>query len=354
MSNVMHRSRSKRAIRAPASHGPDPNTDLVSVVIPARNEEESIRACLEAVLAQDYADLEVLVVDGDSDDRTRSIVEEIAHHDHRVRVLRDGARTIPTALNVGLEAARGRWLVRVDAHSTVPPTYVARAAEHLRSGRWGGVGGRKDAVGTTPTGRAIAAALGSPFGVGGSLYHHGTAMQTVEHVPFGAYPTALLKELGGWDERLLANEDFELDHRLRVGGHRLLFDPELTIAWRCRQSIPDLFRQYRRYGRGKAVVSLLHPRSLRPRHLAPPVFVALLAYVLLLRRTRASVILLGPYVAIVAAATASTGRNLEERDVRKWLPLVFPALHFGYGIGFWERLLSEVLRRIRARAGALP
>src|SRR5439155_11936815 len=158
------------------------------------------------------------------------------------------------------------------AHSASPPGYVEHAVELLRPGRWGGVGGRKDAVGHTAAGHAIAAVMASRFGVGNSVYHHGTASRTVDHVAFGSYPIARLRELGGWNERLVANEDFELDHRLRRKGFELLFDPSLRIAWDCRQSICDLFRQYRRYGRGKTDVARLHPQSMKPTHMLPPVF----------------------------------------------------------------------------------
>ena len=72
----------------------------------------------------------------------------------------------------------------------------------------GGVGGRKDGVGSTPAGRAIAAVMGSKFGVGNSKYHHSTEVEEVDHVPFGAYPVDVIRDLGGWDEDLVANEDF--------------------------------------------------------------------------------------------------------------------------------------------------
>jgi hypothetical protein len=88
----------------------------------------------------------------------------------------------------------------------------------------------------TAAGRAISAALGSPFGVGNSLYHCGTESRIVGHIPFGSYPVALVRDLGGWDERLIANEDYEFDYRLRQQGYELLFDPSLSISWVARQS----------------------------------------------------------------------------------------------------------------------
>lgn len=338
--------------RAPATQ-PDPGTGpldepLATVVIPARNEERAIAACLASVLASDERRLQVIVVDGASTDRTGAIVRSIAEADPRVELLFNENRIIPASLNLALAAARGRWFVRVDAHATVPPDYVSRAVRHLASGEWGAVGGRKDGVGSTPAGHAIAAAMSSPFGVGGSTYHHGTAPKEVEHVPFGAYPTELARAIGGWDERLRVNQDFEFDHRIRLAGHRILFDPELRIDWECRQAIGDLFRQYRRYGRGKAIVAALHPESVRPRHLVAPGFVAAVAATLLAapRRPVPAAALGAAYAGATAVATASTARRTP-RGARRWLPLSFVAMHVGWGLGFWEGVAHQVRHRRR-------
>ena len=318
--------------------------ELVTVVVPARNEETNLGHCLTSILGQDWRNLQVLVVDGASTDGTGAIVQSFARRDHRVELLVNPRGTIPASLNLALRAARGSWLIRVDAHASVPPDYVRRLVHHLESGDWGGVGGRKDGQGVTPAGRAIAAAMASPFGVGNSTYHHGRSVQTVDHIPFGAYPTALARELGGWDERLLANEDFEFDYRLRQHGRKLLFDPELKIGWQCRQSVPDLFHQYRRYGRGKADVARLHPASLQPRHLAAPGLLGswlggllLLPMLRLLAALPFAIYLLG-----LAFATAHTSRALDPR-ARRYLPAAFLAMHVGWGLGFWEGLARRRL-----------
>ncbi|HYT80400.1 MAG TPA: glycosyltransferase family 2 protein [Actinomycetota bacterium] len=328
---------------------PPTSDELITVVIPAKNEESFIGPCLDSVLAQDEPNLQVLVVDGASTDGTSQIVDEYMERDPRVELLHNPDSIIPTSLNLALEAARGRWLVRVDAHASIPSSYVRRVVAYLRTGEWGGVGGRKDGVGVTPAGRAIAVAMGSRFGVGNSTYHHGTRPQLVEHIPFGAYPTTLVRELGGWDERCVVNQDFEFDFRLRKNGHRLLFDPALAIDWHCRQSIPDLFRQYRRYGRGKALVSRLHPESIRPRHLAAPALVAYLAGAgaLALRRPGLAIASVSPYLVGLAAASAAAAPKLDDRSSRPWLPAAFAAMHLGWGIGFWEGLIGMLRPRSR-------
>lgn len=338
---------------ADASDGVDP---LVTVAIPARNEERSVTRCLESVLAQEERRLQVIVVDGGSSDRTSEIVASIAAKDPRVHVIHYGIASIPGALNTALREAVGRWFVRVDAHSTIPPNYVAKAVVRLETGRWGGVGGRKDAMGATPAGSAISAALSSRFGVGNSTYHYGTRRRVVDHVPFGAYATDTLRRMGGWDERLTANEDFELDYRLRRAGHRLLFDPDLRIAWRCRESIPDLFRQYVRYGAGKADVAVLHPASLQARHLAPPALVVLLAIAgaSTLVSPPVAIALAAPYGAALAISVVSTARRVSGPTAMALLPLAFVAMHLGWGLGFFKGLVAAATGRGPHDRGVAP
>ena len=326
-----------------------PDRELITVAIPVRNEEQFVGACLRSVLDQDEANLQVIVVDGASTDATARAVVEFALADPRVQLIHNPDRAIPRSLNLALRAARGRWFIRVDGHATIPPGYLSRIVTHLRTGRWGGVGGRKDGVGITSAGRAIAAAMSSPFGVGNSTYHYGARLQTVEHIPFGAYPTAVLRQVGGWDERLRVNQDFELDYRLRQRGYQLLFDPQVAIAWHCRQSLAEVFAQYLRYGAGKALVASIHPGSIRPRHLAAPLLVAALASgVAVSPWSPWPLAVVGTtYLAAVGLATMLTARPLPQWAARLRLPGAFVAMHLGWGIGFWHGMGRLIGRRIR-------
>ena len=331
------------------------NSDLVTVIIPARDEEAFIGPCLDAVLGQDEQQLQIIVVDGASTDRTAEVVRQYAERDARVELLTNPAGIIPVSLNLAVAAARAPWLVRIDAHATVPSNYVRVAVEHLRKGIWAGVGGRKDGQGVTAAGRAIAAVMASRFGVGNSTYHYANDVQEVEHVPFGAYATDVVRQLGGWDERLRVNQDFEFDYRLRRAGHRLLFDPTLTIRWHCRQTVPDLFRQYFRYGRGKVKVAALHHDSIRARHLAAPVLVVswAVALPLLFVFPWAALVLVLPYLGALVVASVVTMRPLD-RAARKYVPGAFVAMHLGWGLGslrgLWE-LRPTALRMRTQHAG---
>lgn len=340
----------------PTREPPDTSAqeDLVTVAIPARNESRSIEALLDSVRGQTHRRLQILVLDGCSDDDTADLVGRIAAEDDRVELVQNPDRVIPAAMNLALQHARGRWFVRIDAHCRVPADYVERVVAHLRTGRWGGVGGRKDGVGRTAQGRAIAAVMGSPFAQGNSVYHYGEQAQPVDHIPFGAYPTALVRELGGWSPTQLVNEDFEFDYRVRRAGHELLFDPDIRIDWECRQRVLDLFRQYRRYGAGKVQTLVAHPESVGLRHLAAPALVAALgAAVPLLarRRTRPlGALVVAPYAALVAVGTARTVGELPRGEDRAWVAPAFVALHLGWGLGFWQEALATAVGRGGARA----
>lgn len=317
-------------------------TPLVTVVIPCRNEEQAIAGCLDSVVSQTITDTEILVVDGGSSDRTREIILDHAGRDDRIRLLDNPKGIVPAALNVALDEAKGQWLVRIDAHSTVAYDYVERIVAHLETGV-GGAGGTKLGVGRTRTGKAISSAMSSRAGVGGSAYHHAQSVDFVDHIPFGAYPVELARRIGGWNENLSVNQDFEFDVRVRQAGHRLLLDPSIVIDWECRQTFEALFRQYRRYGRGKTRVVALHPSSIKARHLVAPAFVAALVAAVLPWRFRyiglARRLFAASYAAVVVSSGAKAGATLPIGD--RWrVSAALAVMHVGWGLGFWEGVLD--------------
>lgn len=109
---------------------PPANAPLISVCIPARNEERNIRVCVEAVLAQDYPNLEVIVLDDRSSDATPTILTDIAIRDSRLHSiigsdLPKGWAGKPHALFQASALARGEWLCFVDADTFLSPTTLS-------------------------------------------------------------------------------------------------------------------------------------------------------------------------------------------------------------------------------------
>ena len=319
---------------------------LVSVVVPMRNEEGSIASCLSSIEAQEYRPLEVLVIDGDSDDNSFAVAAAVGSRiDADVRILRNRKRTIPSALNVALAAARGQFLVRLDGHARMEPGYIAACVEHLETGDWAGVGGRKSAVASSSFGKAVARAFASRLGSGGSYYHFGTESREVEHVPFGAYPITIARKIGGWDESLLVNQDYEFDHRLRSTGGKILFTPEVQSLWYCRETIGALSYQYYRYGRGKAAVARLHPDSVKLRQLVPPLLPVTAAGGLVagLVTKRASVAAAVPLAYSCLMGVLGFQESRAKGDgfaIALRTPVAIGIMHWSWGIGFLRGLWS--------------
>lgn len=320
----------------------------VTVVIPARNEAASIARCLESVLEQEYRDIEVLVVDGMSDDGTDEIVQDVSRHDPRVRLVRNPEQSIAPALNLGLRQARGEVLVRVDAHSVIEPGYIARSVELLLADpALGGVGGVKLAEGEGRVGKSIAAAYGSRFSVGNSTYHFAEEPHLTDHVPFGVYWTHVARDLGGWDPGFPVNQDFEFDHRLQLAGWHLLLDPGIRVRWRCRSTFRGLFLQYRRYGRGKAAVMWAHPRSTRARHLVPTGFLATLLCLSAggSRARRGAVVAVVIYAMVDLVNGKIVSRRHNDRPAPHLVATASATMHAGYAVGVAEGLMTGGLLR---------
>ncbi|MDX2260963.1 MAG: glycosyltransferase family 2 protein [Gemmatimonadales bacterium] len=323
-------------------------TPLVTVVIPMRNEEAGIEACLASVLANrlPQGSFELLVLDGASDDRSPTIVDAMAARDPRLRRLANPKRLQAPAFNLGLAAARGRYLVRMDAHSLYADDYIAESVRLLEETGAENVGGVQRATGTTGLARAIAAAVSSKFAAGDAAYRNATTPRWTDTVYLGAWRTETLRRLGGMREDWAVNEDYEMNVRLRAAGGRIYLSPTIRSTYFVRASIPKLARQYTRYGFWKVRTLLAHPTSLRWRQLVAP------AFVLSLLATPITVALLGPlgathiglYLGANLLASMATAAKAGWRLLPA-LPIVFLTVHLAWGSGFLCGALYWPFRR---------
>lgn len=261
------------------SSTPGERLPRVSVIVPCYNEEATIGLLLEALANQTFParDMEVIIADGLSIDGTRDRVRSFQerHPDLKVRLMDNPRRTIPAALNLALRAAQGEIIVRLDAHSAPQADYIARCVGALESGLGDNVGGVWEIRPATQAwqARAIAVAAAHPLGVGDARYRYAKQPGLVDTVPFGAYRRSLAESLGGYDETLLTNEDYEFNVRLRRQGGKIWLDPSIRSVYFARPTLGALARQYWRYGYWKARMARRYPSSLRWRQVLPPLFV---------------------------------------------------------------------------------
>lgn len=324
----------------------------ISIIVPCYNEEATIGLLLDAIQQQTVAShqLEVVIADGLSLDRTREVIAafQSAHPNLPVQVMDNPCRTIPSGLNAAGAAARGEIIIRLDAHSIPIPQYSERCVAALECGKGSVVGGiwtiQPGASGFIAEGIAQAAA--HPLGVGDALYRLGAAEGPVDTVPFGAFRRSLFEQMGGFDESLLTNEDYEFNARVRQAGGVVWLDPAICSTYIARSSLPALARQYWRYGYWKLKMLQRHPGSLRWRQALPPMFVAsllgfgLLSFFLPLARLLLLAEILTYWVVLSAAGLQAAAR-LRAPLLFLGLPLAIATMHVSWGSGFLWSLFSR-------------
>ncbi|MEQ1786633.1 MAG: glycosyltransferase, partial [Acidimicrobiales bacterium] len=292
---------------------------LVSVVIPMLNEADDIAGCLAAVLDQDHPHdrLEVLVVDGGSSDASVAIAEGVLSATHLAgwQILTNDAGITPASLNLGLAAAAGAVLCRVDARTIVQPDHVSRCVEVLTTRPdVAVVGGSQvaEARGRDARSQGIARTLNNRLSMGGASYRSGGTSGPADTVYLGAFRTDELRASGGWDERFPTNQDFELNRRMGTIG-QVWFDAGIRSGYLPRAELGALYRQYVRFGRWKVRywrISGDAPLRRQRRLLALPVVPLLLALVVALRRP-AALVPLAAIGAVVLAGIDEAGSSAQ-------------------------------------------
>lgn len=305
----------------------------VSVVMPVRDEADRLGAAVAAVLDQDYPrPLELVIALAPSADATASVATDLAARDDRLVLVDNPAGGTAAGLNAAVAASTGDVVVRVDGHAELSDGYIRRAVTILQRTGADNVGGVQQAVGETPMQRAIAAAMTSRFGVGDARFHYGGEPGPVDTVYLGVFRRAALERVGGFDESLVRNQDYELNWRLRRTGGTVWFDPELAVRYHPRPTLAELADQYHQYGQWKRVVIQRDPASTRWRQLVAPLAVLANAVgVLLGLRWRPALLVPAVYVTAALAASCATTKDWRSR-VR--LPLVFATMHHAWGFGF--------------------
>jgi succinoglycan biosynthesis protein ExoA len=322
---------------------PDDAWPPVSVVMPVLNEEQHLHTAVSQVLSQDYpGELELVIALGASTDRTDQIAKEIAASDERIRLISNPLSITPAGLNAAIQESQHDIVVRVDGHGILSPGYIKRAVEVLRETGADNVGGTQAAKGETPFEQAVARAYTSPLGLGGGRYHVGGVAGPVDSVYLGVFRREILERLGGFDERFVRAQDWELNYRIRQAGGVVWFSPDLQVTYRPRKGLWPLAKQFFKTGQWRRMVLHTHPGTASFRYLAPPLALICCAGGLLGALTTVFTGVLwqllglavpGLYIAGVIAGSVLYGRELPAK-ARLWLPVVVATMHMTWGAGF--------------------
>ena len=311
------------------------------MIVPIRNEERYIAACLQSLLDQTYSSeaYEILVIEGRSSDRSRGIAEEFERRYGNVRCLDNPAAIAPAAMNIGIRNAAGEFIVRADGHNFYPKDYIANCVKYLQETGADNVGGPWRTVPSDNTfgARMVAAILTNPFGVGDSRFRTSRFEGFVDTVPFGAFRRDLFDRVGMYDEKLVRNQDNELNARIRSAGGRIYQTPALTTEYHPIATVLALLKQTCKTSQWHIFSVRQNASSMGVRHFVPAIFVLVLTALLLgafwSSRCRLGLVLLLSFYFSAAIYFAFRKSQKGGLPIMCALPPVCMVFHIAYGLG---------------------
>lgn len=328
------------------------NEIFVSVVMPVYNEEKYIEKCIESLFLQDYPlkYMEWIFVDGGSNDKTKYILQQYkTKYPELIFVLDNPKKIVPYAMNIGIIAARGRYIVRLDAHADYANDYISKCIYYLENTDAENVGGLAETKSKGFVGNAIAKMLSSKFGVGNSEFRTNGKGGYVDTVPFGAFRREVFSKYGGYDERLVRNQDNEMNFRIRKNGGKIYLASDIHLSYYCRDSIKGISDMARKNGMWNIITMKLCPGSMGLRHFIPLMFVLSIGGLGLLGFLFSVFwILLGMELVLYFGLDAMFSRKLAA-SIKEFfmLMVLFPIFHITYGCGSMigiVKLFSEEYR----------
>ena len=315
-----------------------------------RNEEGYIKECLSSILNQNYPLklIEVIVVDGMSEDNSRKIVKKFQKENPQLnlKLLSNPKKITPCAFNLGIKASKGDVIVILGAHSFIDSHFVSQVVQHLKKmPEVACVGGPIKNLGKSFVEKAIALGMSSPFGVGAS-FRFSKKAKFVDTLAFGAYRREVFDKIGLFDESLIRNNDYEFNRRLVASGQKIYLTPKIKSFYYVKSSLAKLVKQYFGYGFWKVRVFKKNPKFLAPRQVVPVGFVLCFFLTLFLAPFYPLVKIL--FLAIIFTYLSlslifsfmAVSKNLKYLPL---LPIVFAILHFSFGLGFLAGLFSQIV-----------
>ena len=310
------------------------SSPAVTVILPILNEEADLQNCISAILQQDYAgEIEIILALGPSKDNTNQIARDLAAADKRIKLVNNPTGQTAKGLNLAIAQSSFEIICRIDGHSEISNSYLKTAVSIMQEKGAVNVGGLMYADGQSGLQRTIAQAMRSKLGVGASKFHTGGKAGPSDTVYLGTFKKSAILAAGGFDERYIRAQDWELNHRMRAQGGLIWFDPRLVVTYRPRKSLTKLAKQYFQYGRWRRVISRQHPKTTNFRYLAPPValVINLLSVLFGVLVTEAFFLPVLIYMTLIIIGGAIIGKKFADKLL---MPIVFATMHLSWGAGF--------------------
>lgn len=311
----------------------------VMVMMPVRNEQHHLAQAVESVLSQNYpGKLEIFLAIGPSVDKTEEVATSLASKHSQIKLIENPKGLTTAGLNLAINQSSAEVIVRVDAHSELGANYIARGVEVLKETGAHLVGGIMAAKGKTPLQKAVAFGYGSRFGLGGGKYHVGGKAQEAESAYLGIFDAKALKAVGGYDEKIIRGEDWDLAQRLKANGGKVWFSPDLVVNYWPRSNIKALAWQFYSTGVWRGELTRRAPGKASVRYFIPPLALLLMIDYAILAAvgvisSQALIFPIAIYLLLLSFA-AGTAKQLDVLD-RLAVFVALPVMHLSWACGFW-------------------
>lgn len=315
---------------------------FVSVILPTRNEERCIRACLESLMAFEYPKelLEIIAVDGMSTDATRTILEEYASRFEHLRIVDNPKKILAAGWNEGIKRARGSIIFTLNGHGVFAPNYISECIRTFQEyPEASNIGGIVKAIPARKTilGSAITTVLSHPFGVGNSYLRIGTDKpRWADTAAFGGYRREVFDTIGLFNETLTRSQDMEFHVRMKKENLKILITPNMHCDYYTRSTLAEYIRFNFWNGFWTTFPLSLSPMAFSLRHFIPLIFVLSLiitsVFALITGNPPLLLLLVGLYAASAILATLHALFSHPSLSIL-FLPVLFPLLHICYGLG---------------------
>ncbi|AFH49781.1 Glycosyltransferase [Ignavibacterium album JCM 16511] len=304
---------------------------MITVVCPVYNEEEFIENVLKFFIEAKPDDKELIIVDGGSTDRTLEIILSWIKNYNNIKLLYNKNKFVPYALNLAIKNSKGDPIIRLDAHTIYEKNYLEKILETFEKTNADIVGGPMRKIGESDFQLAVAYATTSLFGIGDSKIHKIDYNGESDHVYLGAWRRRLFDEIGCFDEKLVRNQDDEFHYRAKSFGKKIYLSSEIVSYYYPRKTFWGLCKQYFQYGLYKPLVLKKIKSEIKLRHLIPALFtVYLILLPILIILSEFFIIPLLLYFLINLIFTLQNRGSFKQRF---FTFIIYPIIHFAYGIG---------------------